>query len=126
MDTRTARPKFLNLLRIKLPVGAVTSIGHRIAGVLLFFSIPVLIYLLGRSLQGPEQYARIVMLFDTAWLKLLGIAVVWAFAHHLLAGLRLLLLDLRVGIDKPVARAAAWFVNVTALTAVLVYLGSLV
>ena len=55
MSTPVTRPKYLNLLRIKMPVGAIASIGHRISGVCLFLCIPVLIYLLDLSLQGPEQ-----------------------------------------------------------------------
>ena len=44
------RPVFLNLTQIKLPVGALTSIGHRISGVVLAINVPIAIYLLQRSL----------------------------------------------------------------------------
>ncbi len=47
------RPVFLNLTQIQMPVGAVTSITHRITGILLAIGIPFGIYLLDLSLQGP-------------------------------------------------------------------------
>jgi succinate dehydrogenase / fumarate reductase cytochrome b subunit len=37
-----------------MPVSALTSIMHRVTGVLLALGIPFGVYLLDRSLQGPE------------------------------------------------------------------------
>jgi len=125
MNTPTARPKYLNLLRIKLPVGAVMSIAHRISGVLLFLSIPLLVYLLDLSLQGQDQYARVQAMLGTPLVKLLGILVVWALAHHFLAGIRFLLLDIHVGLEKQLARMSAWVVNFGGVILTLLYLGSL-
>ena len=48
---RSTRPVFLNLTQIRMPVGALTSIGHRVTGVLLAASVPVGVFLLDRSLQ---------------------------------------------------------------------------
>ncbi|MGB5426966.1 MAG: succinate dehydrogenase, cytochrome b556 subunit, partial [Gammaproteobacteria bacterium] len=58
MPNQRAAPVFLNLFRIHFPVGAVTSIAHRISGVLMFLSLPLLIYLLDISLQGPAGFDR--------------------------------------------------------------------
>jgi succinate dehydrogenase cytochrome b556 subunit len=44
--TRQSRPVFLNLMQIQMPVGALTSIGHRITGVLLAVGVPLSLYLL--------------------------------------------------------------------------------
>ena len=125
MNTPIARPKYLNLLRIKLPAGAITSIAHRISGVLLFVAIPLLTYLLDLSLRGPEQYARVLSLFDTPIIQLSAILIVWALVHHLLAGIRFLLLDLHLGLERPVARASAWLVNAGGAIAVVLYLRTL-
>jgi len=58
--------------------------------------------------------------------RLLMLVLVWALSHHLLAGLRHLLLDMEVGIEKSRARASAWVVNIGALLVTALYLwGSL-
>jgi len=104
-------PRYLNLLRIHLPITAVLSIGHRIAGVVLVLAIPAVIYLLDLSLQNRDGYNAAASLLGGAGMRFLSALVVWAFAHHALAGVRFLLLDLRLGIDKPAARASAWAVS---------------
>ncbi|MEJ2646002.1 MAG: succinate dehydrogenase, cytochrome b556 subunit [Gammaproteobacteria bacterium] len=118
-------PKFLDLLRIRMPVGAVASFGHRFAGVVLFLVVPLGIYLLDLSVQGPDGYARAAALWHSVPVQLLSIAVVWSLAHHLFAGLRFLLIDLNVGVDRRRAHRSAWAVNLAAVVVVLGYLGAL-
>ena len=48
--------KFLNLLQIELPPGGIASIAHRISGVLMFLSIPLLAWLFGLSLQSEQGW----------------------------------------------------------------------
>ena len=105
-------PRYLNLFRIHLPITAVLSIGHRITGVLLAVCIPAVIYLLDLSLRGHAGYAAAAGFFHGTGIRFLTAVIAWAFAHHALAGVRFLLLDLHVGIAKPSARASAWTVNV--------------
>jgi succinate dehydrogenase / fumarate reductase cytochrome b subunit len=105
------RPVFFNLLQIQLPVGALTSIAHRVTGVLLALGIPFSIYLLDRSLQGPQSYAKVTGLLDNwAW-RTGAIVFAWALAHHSLAGVRHLLSDIDIGSQLPAARRSAWLVN---------------
>ena len=125
MSMPATRPKYLNLLRIKMPVGAIASIGHRISGVCLFLCIPLLAYLLDLSLQGPDQYARVQAILHSPVVRLLTVLVVWALAHHLLAGIRFLLLDLQLGMQQSTARASAWIVNLGAVIVTLLYIGAL-
>ena len=56
---RSTRPVFLNLTQIRMPVGALTSIGHRVTGVLLAASVPVGVFLLDRSLQDEQGFADV-------------------------------------------------------------------
>ena len=111
MKHGAAAPRFLDLLHIHLPVTAVLSIGHRIAGVLLTMAIPGMVYLLGLSLSGPDGFASAAGVFHGEAVRVACAFAIWAFAHHAFAGVRFLLLDLRVGIDRPAARASAWAVN---------------
>lgn len=63
-NTPVRRPVFFNLMQIQMPVGSVTSILHRITGVLLALGIPASLYLLQLSLQGPAGYAHVAGLSD--------------------------------------------------------------
>ena len=116
-------PVYLNLFRIRLPVGAVTSIAHRISGVLLFVSLPFLVYLLDLSLRGPEGYAAAIAWFDSRLLRLLSVIIAWSLLHHLFTGVRHLLIDIEQGVTLPRARASAWLVNIAALVCAAIYLG---
>ncbi len=50
---------FFNLTQIQMPVGAVTSITHRITGILLAIGIPSGVYLRDQSLRDPHSYVGI-------------------------------------------------------------------
>ncbi len=106
----SSRPVFLNLLQIRLPVAAVMSIAHRAAGVLLFLAIPLLIGLVSLALSGAEGFARAVSLLHSLPGRLLLFLLLWALAHHFLAGIRYLLLDVHLGVRAPHFRYSAWAV----------------
>jgi succinate dehydrogenase / fumarate reductase cytochrome b subunit len=126
MHNQRSAPVFLNLLRIRFPVGAVTSIAHRLSGLLLFLSFPVLVYWLDLSLRDPVGYADAREWLDCIWVRLASVVIVWSLVHHLFAGLRFLLIDLGLGVERTAARRSAWAVNGLALLLVLVYIGWLV
>jgi succinate dehydrogenase / fumarate reductase cytochrome b subunit len=119
------RPVFFNLTQIQMPVGAITSISHRISGVILALGIPLDIYLLGLSLQGPQGYARVAALFAYPVIKLLAVVFIWALAHHLLAGVRHLLSDIDIGSHLHPARTSAWVVNCAGVAIALLSAGVL-
>ena len=115
MHSPQNRPVFLNLFRIRQPVTAVLSILHRLTGVLMVLLIPGLVYLLDRSLSSPQGFAEVSRLLDSGVVRVFGVLLTWVFAHHLLAGLRFLLLDFDVGLNKAAARKTAWLVHGGAL-----------
>jgi succinate dehydrogenase / fumarate reductase cytochrome b subunit len=125
MTSRDPRPVALNLFRIRFPVSAIVSILHRLSGLLLFLGVPVAVYLLELSLSDARGFARMQELLATPALRLFGLSVAWAFSHHLLAGLRYLLIDLDIGVDLAAARASAWGVNVAAAAVALACLARL-
>ncbi len=120
---RPARPLpvFLNLFRIRFPVGAIASIAHRVAGVLLFLALPPLALGLDASLRSEAGFEALRALFAGPWRGLLGLVLVWAAAHHLLAGIRHLLMDVGVGSGLAQARASARAVLVAAVLVALVF-----
>lgn len=88
------RPKNLNLLTIRLPINAVVSILHRMAGVLLFLLLPAFsLYALQQSLASEAQYLAVGQLIQHWLMKSVLIIVAWAFFHHFYAGIRHLLQD---------------------------------
>lgn len=112
MHSKTQRPVFLDLqvLTPRLPLVAILSILNRATGVLMFVSVPFLVYLLGLSVDGTAGYERALVLLDNFLVKLWFFALVWAVAHHMLSGIRFLLIDIDVGVEKEQAQQSALWV----------------
>lgn len=100
-------PKFLNLLAIRFPVGAIASILHRVSGVALLASLPMLADALDRSLRGPAQFEALLQAATHAPLAPLLLLFAWALTHHVFAGVRHLLMDVGIGVRLATARASA-------------------
>ena len=111
---KTKRPVHLNLTKINLPIGGITSILHRITGVYLFLALPVLLYLLDQSLHSAAGYAKASDILHSFWGVLLLFGLMWALLHHLLAGIRYLLIDVDWGVEKTTAQQTAWGVLIAA------------
>lgn len=105
-----ARPKYLNLLQIRLPVPGLVSIMHRASGAALFLMIPLLLYLLQLSLESPQGFAAFKTVVSPWWMKIILIGLIWGYLHHLCAGVRHLALDLHYGTGLAAARASSWAV----------------
>ena len=110
VTTAKVRPKYLNVARIRLPIPGFVSILHRVSGAGLFLLLPVLIWIVDASLASNDGFASVKSAADHPFVKLMVLAVVWALAHHFLAGIRYLLLDVQTGIDLRSARGSAWAV----------------
>ncbi|WP_341647010.1 succinate dehydrogenase, cytochrome b556 subunit [Thauera sp. SDU_THAU2] len=114
-----SRSVFLDLFRIRFPIGAIASILHRVSGVLLFLALPPLALGLDMSLRGEAQFEALRSLLPAPWRIVLGTILAWAATHHLLAGIRHLLMDVGVGSALGTARASARAVLAIALLAAL-------
>ena len=88
------RPKHLALHLIKLPLPGFVSILHRISGLLLFLALPLLLLTLQYSLRSIETYTQLMTTLAHPLLKPVLLVLLWAFLHHLCAGLRYLAIDL--------------------------------
>ena len=108
---RLRRPVFLDLTKIRMPVGALTSIGHRISGVVLTIGVPVVVYLLALSIEDEQSFARVSSLLRLVPVRAALVILVWALSHHVLAGVRHLLSDFDIGSPLRAARRSAWLVN---------------
>ncbi len=109
------RPKYLNLAEIRLPLAGFVSILHRISGAGLFLLLPLLLYLLQLSLGTPQDFESLRAYLAYPLLKLILLGLLWAFLHHFCMGIRILLLDMHIGVELPAARNSAKAVMVISL-----------
>lgn len=116
--TRT-RPKYLDLLKIQLPLPGWVSILHRISGALLFLFIPFLLWLLQTSLGSAETYAGFKTALANPLVKLVLFGLLWAFLHHFFAGIRYLALDVHLGVELGPARASSMVVLIVSIVLTL-------
>ena len=115
MDRYSRRlPVFLNLAQIRFPIGAIASIAHRVSGVLLFIALPVLAVLLDSSLRDEAGFASVRGLFSSPLSLVVAGVLAWALVHHVLAGIRHLLMDVGIGGELERARASARLVLIAA------------
>lgn len=115
-------PVFLNLAQIRFPVGALASIAHRVSGVLLFLALPALALMLDAALRSEAGFESVRALFAPSWWTAVAAVLVWALAHHVLAGIRHLLMDVGIGSGLAQARASARLTLVLALAVALSFL----
>lgn len=117
--TSQARPVFLDLTKIRLPVNALVSILHRITGVLLIVSIPLVFWLLQRSLAGPEGFEEVVGLLHHPLGLALLLGWLWLLMHHFFVGIRFLLVELGVGETRKGGRDTAWAALIAGIVAAI-------
>ncbi|GAB3776134.1 succinate dehydrogenase, cytochrome b556 subunit [Ramlibacter monticola] len=92
------RPEFRNINAFKdlptyrLPVAGIVSILHRVSGVLMFVLLPLIMWIFDKSISSEISFARFRSAFNTGAggvvLKLLALALIWAYLTHFFAGLR--------------------------------------
>ena len=105
--TRTKRPEFRNINVFKdlpsyrLPAAGIVSILHRISGFLMFLLLPFIIWMFDTSISSEISFAKFAGLFErgtwifAGWfIKLVALALIWAYLHHLIAGVRHLWMDI--------------------------------
>ena len=128
------RPEFRNINAFKdlttyrLPAAGIVSILHRISGAIMFLLLPFIIWLFDTSVSSEYSFARFKAAFNIGlgfvpgwFLKLVALALIWAYLHHLTAGLRHLYMDVHHAVSKEFGKssAVATLVISLGLTAVL-------
>lgn len=101
------RPKNLDLTTIRLPLPGKLSILHRVSGAGLFLCLPIILWLFQSSLTSAETFATFKALASSLPAKVILGGLIWAYLHHFCAGIRYLLLDLHIGIEKEAAVTSA-------------------
>ncbi|MFM9880927.1 MAG: succinate dehydrogenase, cytochrome b556 subunit [Burkholderiaceae bacterium] len=104
--TKKNRPEFRNinaftdLTTYRLPAAGFVSILHRISGAIMFVLMPFIIWMFDNSVSSEISFQKFKAAFNVGMLglpgilwKLLALALIWAFVHHFIAGLRHLYMD---------------------------------
>ena len=107
-----ARPVYINLLQIKLPISAISSITHRIAGIYIFFvTLPLSLFLLYFSTKSYNDFMFIsALLKDSIFFATFVAFSFLIFAYHILTGVRHLLQDMHIGESLEASRASSYIV----------------
>lgn len=127
------RPEFRNINAFKdlttyrLPPAGWVSILHRVSGALMFLLLPLIVWLFDLSVSSEFSFTRLKAAFNIGlgfvpgwFLKLVVLALMWAFIHHLFAGLRHLYMELAHKYTKEFGRSSALSVLVLSIGLTLV------
>ncbi|HPK33797.1 MAG TPA: succinate dehydrogenase, cytochrome b556 subunit [Ottowia sp.] len=114
------RPQFRNINALsdlpsyRLPPAGWVSILHRVSGALLFLSLPFLVWLFDKSVTSEIAYGQFTAAFSAGlwvfpgWLiKLVSLVLIWAYLHHLCAGVRHLYMDAAHAVSKEFGKSSA-------------------
>jgi succinate dehydrogenase / fumarate reductase cytochrome b subunit len=128
------RPEFRNINALsdlptyRLPAAGWVSIMHRISGLLMFLLMPLIIWMFDNSISSEFSYAKFTSTFGAGlgfvpgwFMKLVALALIWAYLHHFIAGIRHLYMDVQHAVSKEFGKSSAIVTLVLSLglTAVL-------
>ncbi|MDB5964824.1 MAG: succinate dehydrogenase subunit [Polaromonas sp.] len=128
------RPEFRNinafrdLPTYRLPAAGFVSILHRISGAIMFVLMPFIIWMFDTSISSEISFARFTSAFSAGMLylpgfiwKLVALALIWAYLHHFIAGLRHLWMDTsHAAVSKEFGKSSAVFTLVVSIALTLV------
>ena len=118
------RPVNLDIGSIKLPITAYVSILHRVSGVITFFALAVLLWLLDQSLASQQSFDSVRAILSHPLAQFIVWGSLVALLYHAIAGIRHLLMDLGVGEDSfKSGRISAWIAVGVALALIALRTG---
>ena len=114
------RPEFRNINALadlptyRLPAAGWVSILHRISGLLMFLLMPLIIWMFDNSISSEISFAKFSAAFNVGlgfvpgwFMKLVALALIWAYLHHFIAGLRHLYMDVCHAVSKEFGKSSA-------------------
>jgi succinate dehydrogenase / fumarate reductase cytochrome b subunit len=120
---RPKRPEFRNINALtdlpgyRLPLAGIVSILHRVSGAIMFLLMPFIIWMFDTSVSSEISFEKFKAAFNVGLLglpgvlwKLVALALIWAYLHHFIAGLRHLWMDAsHEAVSKDFGRQSAAF-----------------
>ena len=115
---RKARPgenmRLIDALGYRLPLAGIVSILHRASGLIMFVLLPFIIWMFDASVTSEISYSQFASVFKSGtgflpgWFyKLVALALIWSYLHHVIAGLRHLWMDATHSVSKEFGRQSA-------------------
>ena len=114
------RPEFRNINAFKdlttyrLPPAGWVSILHRASGVIMFLLMPFIIWMFDVSVSSEISFSKFKAAFNSGlgfvpgvFIKLVALALIWAYLHHFIAGLRHLYMDVNHAVSKEFGKSSA-------------------
>lgn len=121
-SSKRARPEFRNIHALndlptyRLPPAGWVSILHRISGAIMFILMPFIIWMFDTSVSSEISFAKFTSVFSVGvgfipgwFVKLVALAIIWAYLHHFIAGMRHLWMDINHAVSKEFGRSSAIF-----------------
>jgi succinate dehydrogenase / fumarate reductase cytochrome b subunit len=106
--------RLIDALQYRLPLAGVVSILHRVSGMLMFFLLPFLVWMFDASVTSEVSYDGFTSAFVAGIgfvpgfvIKLVTLALIWAFLHHAVAGLRHLWMDATHAVTQQFGHSSA-------------------
>ena len=118
-NAKTPRPVYRNIhvtdiVSYRLPPAGIVSILHRVSGVVMFLLLPFIIWMFDTSISSEISFERFSGAFSAGlgfvpgwFFKLVVLALIWAYLHHLIAGLRHLYMDVNHAVTKEFGHTSA-------------------
>lgn len=114
------KPEFRNINAMRdlptyrLPVAGWVSILHRVSGAIMFLLMPFIIWMFDTSISSEISFEKFKAIFNIGvgfvpgwFFKLMVLAIIWAYLHHLIAGVRHLYMDANHAVSKEFGRSSA-------------------
>ncbi len=130
-ETKKQRPgtmRLVDALQYRLPLAGVVSILHRVSGAMMFFLLPFIVWMFDTSVTSEISYESFTSAFVAGigflpgwFVKLVVLALMWAFLHHFIAGIRHLWMDMTHSVTKELGHmsAVSTLISSLALTVLL-------
>ncbi len=106
--------RLIDALQYKLPLAGVVSILHRVSGMMMFFLLPFIVWMFDASVTSEVSYDSFTSAFVAGigfvpgfLIKLVALALIWAYLHHAVAGLRHLWMDATHAVTKEFGHSSA-------------------
>jgi succinate dehydrogenase / fumarate reductase, cytochrome b subunit len=111
-DTHKNRPVYRNIhisqiVSYRLPLAGIVSILHRVSGALMFLLMPFIIWLFDVSVTSEVSYGRFTDALANPLVKLIVLGLIWAYLHHIIAGVRHLWMDATHSVTREHGRSSA-------------------
>ena len=96
-----------DLASFKWPITALSSITHRVAGVVLFIGVAFMLYALDLSLSSEQGFLSLKEMMVSPLGKFITWGLLSALAYHFVAGIKHLLMDMGLAETLESAQFAA-------------------